>query len=94
MDTLLPLMAEFEVFGVRTHANPNEQTYQAQYKYYKSGKSKIKYKQNDVASAAHWWLRSPNSGHSDHFCFVGADGAVSSYSGASYSYGVAPAFLV
>ena len=90
----LPLMAEFEVFGVQTHANPNEKTYQAQYKYYKSGKSKIKYKQNDVAAAAHWWLRSPNSGASDHFCFVGADGAVSSYSGASYSYGVAPAFLV
>lgn len=89
----LPLMAEFEVFGVQTYANPNEKTHQAQYEYYKSGNSKIKYTQNDVASAAKWWLRSPSSSFSSDFCFVQTGGAVNrSY--ANISLGVAPAFLV
>lgn len=90
----LPLMAEFEVFGVQTNnENPNEKTHQAQYEYYKSGNSKIKYKQNDVASAALWWLRSPGSSFSSDFCIVRADGTVlRSY--ANRSFGVAPAFLV
>ena len=86
----LPLMAEFEVFGVRTNANPDEQTYQTQYEYYKSGNSKIKYKQNDVASAAVWWLRSPNI---SKFCIVYMDGTVTNNS-ANGTSGVAPAFLV
>lgn len=89
----LPLMAEFEVFGVKTNANPNEKTYQTQYEYYKSGKSKIKYKQNAVASAAYWWLRSPNPSYSGFFCIVGENGVVG-YNNANYSYGVAPVFLV
>lgn len=88
----LPLMAEFEVFGVKTNANPNEKTYQAQYEYYKSG-SKIKYKQNDVASAARWWLRSPNPNFSHIFCDVFTDGEIHN-SPANVSLGVAPAFLV
>lgn len=89
----LPLMAEFEVFGVQTHANSNEKTHQAQYEYYKSGNDKIKYIQFDVASAANWWLRSPNPSTSYGFCCVYTDGMVSNY-GADYSLGVAPAFLV
>ena len=87
----LPIMAEFEVFGVQTNANPNEKTYQTQYEYYKSG-STIKYKQNDVASSAGWWLRSPKSS-SDNFCSVRVGGTVG-YIFASASIGVAPAFLV
>ena len=87
----MPLMAEFEVFGVQTNANPNEKTYQAQYEYYKSG-SAIKYKQNDVASSAGWWLRSPKSS-SDNFCGVRVNGTVG-YLFASASSGVAPTFLV
>ena len=90
----LPLMAEFEIFGVQTLANPNEKTYQAQYEYYKRGNSMTKYKQNDVASAAGWWLRSPYISTSAYFCNVFSDRekAVGNY--AYYSYGVAPAFLV
>ena len=88
----LPLMAEFEVFGVRTKANPKEKNYQAQYEYYKSG-SKIKYKQNDVASKASWWLRSPFFNFSDSFCRVTTGGAVGDYN-TIYSGGVAPVFLV
>ena len=87
----LPIMAEFEVFGVQTYANPNEKTYQTQYEYYKSG-STIKYKQNDVASSAAWWLRSPKSS-SDNFCGVRVGGTVG-YVFASASSGVAPVFLV
>ena len=89
----LPLMAEFEAFGAQSKANPNEKTYQAQYEYYKSGKNKIKYRQNDVASAARWWLRSPNPGNAYYFCAVKTDWTVSYY-GSLNSYGVAPAFLV
>ena len=87
----LPIMAEFEVFGVQTNANPNEKTYQTQYEYYKSG-STTKYKQNDVASSAGYWLRSPKSS-SDNFCGVRVNGSVG-YLFASASSGVAPAFLV
>ena len=86
----LPLMAEFEVFGIQTKANQNEKTYQTQYEYYKSGNSKIKHKQNDVASATVWWLRSPARGN---FCLVYMDGTVTDTS-PNGSCGVAPAFLV
>lgn len=89
----LPLMAEFEVSGVQTKANPNEKTYQAQYEYYKSGKSKRKYKQNNVASAGDWLLRSPASSYSVSFCVVYMDGSVD-IDYANFSDGVAPAFLV
>ena len=89
----LPLMAEFEVFGVQTRANPNEKTYQAQYEYYKGERSKIKYRQSDVASTAFWRLRSPDSISSSSFCTVGTGGGVDFFGGYS-SLGVAPAFLV
>lgn len=89
----LPLMAEFEVFGVQTYANPNEKTYQAEYEYYNSGNSKKKYKQKNVASAAYWWLRSPYSSNSVNFCAVGMSGTVSGRD-PRLSYGLAPVFLV
>ena len=90
----LPLMAEFEVFGVQSKANPNEKTKQAQYEYYKSESSnKIKYKQNDVASTASWWLRSPTTQFSSDFCVYTEEGVVSTFY-ASLPTGVAPAFLV
>ena len=89
----LPLMAEFEVFGVQTNANQNEKTYQAQYEYYKSGNSKMKYKQNFYNAPAMWWLRSPNSSNLRQFCAIKFNGTVQP-NHAYYSYGVAPAFLV
>lgn len=91
----LPLMAEFEVFGVQTNTNPNEKTYQVQYEYYKSGNSTIKHSPFNFKRAAQWWLRSPNSGNSDFFISIRRDGTVSTYEDhADYSFGVAPAFLV
>ena len=90
----LPLMAEFEVFGRQNFANLNEKTYQAQYEYYKSGNSKIKYKQNDVASAAKWWLRSPSFEFRADFCLVSTDEKYSLTTISNGSHGVAPVFLV
>ena len=91
----LPLMAEYEVRGAQSNANHNEVSYQEQYEYYKSGNSTIKYKQNDVASPAFWWLRSPKSSKSTDFCdvLVNQSGMVFG-NHATFSYGVAPAFLV
>lgn len=89
----LPLMAEFEVFGTRRYANTNEQTYQAQYQYYKNRKSKVKYKHSDVTIAANWWLRSADYGYSTRFCLVNGDGSVLNYS-SGYSFGLAPIFNV
>lgn len=89
----LPLMSEFEVFGTITYSNENEKTYQKQYQYYKDGKSKIRYKYNDVTSARYWWLRSPYSSYSGYFCIVSTDGGVNG-NGAIASYGIAPVFLV
>ena len=90
----LPLMAEFEVFGRQNFANLNEKTYQAQYEYYKSGNSKIKYKQNDVASAAKWWLRSPSSDFRADFCLVSTNEKYSLTTISNGSHGVAPVFLI
>lgn len=89
----LPLLAEFEIFGTRSYANQHEQNSQVQYDYYKSGNSKVKYRHSSTGSTACWWGRSPGYSDAYDFCFVttygGASGNV-----ASYSYGVAPAFMV
>ena len=92
----LPLMAEFEVFGAQSYANPAEQSHQARYAYYNSIISAIrdKYKHSDDASIANWWLRSPRYDSSNSFCQVFYDGATIGSSGANYSLGVAPVFLV
>ena len=89
----LPLMAEFEVVGDQTSADPNEKTHQAQYEYYKSGNYQIKCTQVYVDIPAGWWLRSPDPSLSDTFCYVTTGGASYGKS-ANNSVGVAPAFLV
>lgn len=89
----LPLMAEFEVFGTRQYANANEETYQAQYQYYKNGNSKAKYKYNNASSVLNWWLRSPSIKFSNSFCYVTGSTAISEFS-SSFSNGVAPIFNI
>lgn len=89
----LPLLSEYEVQGARTYANSAEKNYQAQYDYYSSGNSKIKYKHNGTTTAASWWVRSPLSNSSIYFCLVNTDGtAATNY--ARNSRGLAPAFKV
>ena len=89
----LPLLAEYEIFGTRSYANSAEQNYQAQYQYYKNGNSKVKYRHSSTSSTASWWERSPYSTGSYSFSAVYANGSAD-YSGARYSYGLAPAFRV
>lgn len=89
----LPLLAEFEIFGTRSYANSYEQNHQVQYEYFSAGNSKVKYRHSATGSTASWWERSPYYSNAYRFCYVTTSGnANSNY--ASYSYGVAPAFMV
>ena len=87
------LLAEYEIFGTRSHANNKEANYLKQYAYYAAGNSKVKYRHNATSSAAYWWERSPHSGSSYYFCYVYTGGSAGSYN-ANYSYGVSPAFKI
>ena len=69
------LPSEFEVQGSRSYANSYEQNHQQQLAYYKNGASKIRYKSNNVSSAAWWWVRSPIYIGSGTFCIVYTDGS-------------------
>lgn len=89
----LPLLSEYEVFKTTEHAN-NEATYQAQYQYYASEESALKYKHNDPSYAADWWLRSPDASDPNTFCYVNDGGTIDYYYGANRPLGVAPVFLV
>lgn len=89
----LYLLAEFEIFGKRTYANPAEQSHQMQYAYYVAGNSKVKYQHSSTSNTARWWERSPYSGGSTDFCSVNTDGKVHTNT-AYYPYGLAPAFKV
>ena len=89
----LPLLAEFEIFGTRSYANQYEQNSQVQYDYYKSGNSKVKYRHSSTGSTAIWWERSPTYGNYYYFCYVTANGYANGYF-ASFSFGLAPAFMV
>lgn len=89
----LPLLAEYEVFGSKTYANDYEKNKQAQYAYYTAGNSKKKYEHSDTGSSCFWWGRSPFYNYNSRFCNVSTTGtATNDY--ASYSRGLAPAFLV
>lgn len=87
------LLAEYEVFGTRNYANSAEQNYQAQYQYYKSGNSKVRYRHSATGSTALWWLRSVRADGSYYFCYVNTSGRAT-IDLASYSVGFAPAFCI
>lgn len=89
----LPLMAEYEVYGARTSANPYEKDYQAQYAYFAAGNSKLKYRASATTSAAAWFLRSPVSNSASQFIIHREDNT----EGAGHSrgsFGLSPVFLV
>lgn len=87
------LLAEYEVYGTRTYANTAERNYQAQYAWYSSGNSKVRYRHNDTSSAVIWWLRSIDVTTSYNFCNVDLAGLI--YSTVCFvSYGFTPAFCV
>lgn len=95
----LPLLAEFEVFGVRSKAKSNEYQYQSQYEYYANGNSKLKFPfySNSIRTSSYtggtfnWWLRSQSD--TKAFCRVSYDGIIGS-SACSVWHGVAPIFRV
>lgn len=87
------LLAEWEVFGARNYANSAEQNYQAQYAYYSSGNSKVKYRHSATSSTALWWLRSVRADGSGSFCRVDSSGSARG-NNAYNSLGFAPAFCV
>lgn len=81
------LLSEIEIFGTTTYSVAGEGT---QYEWYKAGNSRIK-KVNGSANA--WWERSPGSGYTGGFCFVGSSGSAG-YNAADASYGVSFGFCV
>ena len=81
------LLSEIEIFGTTTYSVAGEGT---QYEWYKAGNSRIK-KVN--GSANYWWERSPHSGNTNYFCFVGSSGSAG-YCAAADSYGVSFGFCV
>ena len=87
------LLAEYEVFGVRTRASSQEPNYLKQYAYYSAGNSKVKYKHNATGTAVYWWERSPSSDSSQFFCAVNENGG-SYITRGNYVRGVSPAFKV
>ena len=89
----LPLLAEYEVYGVQYMANTSEYSKQSQYAYYSAGNSKMKYRHNATTSPAYWWMRSPYYGANQGFGLSYTNGNVYSYA-SSFSYGVAPIFRV
>lgn len=90
----LYLLAEFEIFGVRSYANSAERNHQQQYAYYVAGNSKIKYNHSSTATAVRWWARSVSAVNpSSRFCVVHTIGT-NGDTDASVSQGFAPAFKV
>lgn len=87
------LLAEFEIFGTRTNASPQEPNYLKQYSYYSAGNSKVKYSYQTLHATARWWERSPFYSGSNTFCNVDESGK-SNGANAVYSFGVSPAFKV
>ena len=81
--------SEFEVQGKRSYANSYEQNHQQQLAYYKNGASKIRYRSDNVSTAAWWWVRSPYYNTSYTFCAVYTGGGPT-IGNAFYAIGFAP----
>lgn len=87
------LLSEYEVFGTFGASNIGESKKQAQYLYYSSGNSKVKYNYSATSIAVTWWLRSPVASGSEQFVAASANGTVAS-DDARRSFGFAPGFCV
>ena len=67
------LLAEFELYGSRTHANQNERYSQQQYDYFKAGNPKTFGKHNATGTVVWAWSRSPHSDSQFYFVFFSTD---------------------
>lgn len=88
----LPLLAEFEIYGVRAYANSYEQNKQVQYTYYANGNSKAKFRHNQPTTSAFAFARSPRYLNFNTFCGVGSSGGSASNNNANNSRALAPDF--
>lgn len=88
----LPLLAECEIFGKASYSNTYEANKQAQYDYYASGNSKVKYRQTDQ-SLCTWSSRSANKSNSESFSHISISGNSGNY-GANTNVGLSPIFKV
>lgn len=82
------LAPEKAIFGSVTYSFTDEASLYAQWDWYKTSANRVK-KLGDTSSADDWWECSPYSGSSNSFCHVYSGGGAS-YSGASYTNGLAP----
>lgn len=85
----LPLLSEYEVYGVRTYANQYEQDKQSQYAYFNGGNNYVKYGIGHYLPSSFsvdWWLRSLP-------CKVSESGSIAT-DNLTHSLGLAPIFLV
>jgi len=87
------LLGGYEVIVISSGAFYVEKNYQKQYDYYKNGNSHVKYKHVKTDNVCSWWLRSPTSGYSGFFLFVGSDSVLHSQN-ANFSFGFAPGFKI
>ena len=87
----LPLLAEFEIFGVRSKASRYEQNYQKQYAFYANGGQKSKSASyNNSGWIYSYWTRSCNNTNP----FVLVIEGVANTCACNYSYGISPIFRV
>jgi hypothetical protein len=92
IEDLLWLPTEREMFGTRSYSNEEyeTETNQARLEYYDNNSKQRKFPSN---TSNNYWQASPYPGGTTSFCLVSYDGSVS-YTTASSSFGVAPAFCV
>lgn len=93
----LPLLSEFEIFGIHCYANKFEYRWQEQYSYYGTGNLANRNRHNSTTfkDGISWFERSPicNAGYKG-FCTVKYTNGFPHYDNSFYSYGLSPIFMV
>ena len=89
----LPLLSEYEIFGVTSISNRYEASHQTQYEYFANGNAKSKNSHNNIASTAYWSCRSPRPTHTSGFCGIRPNGVIDNI-GANYANGLSPIFRI
>lgn len=90
----LPLLSEWEVYGVQDYAFGDESQYQRQYEYFAAGNYPVKYQHSSQASRAQSWYRSPLTGTYSFCCSDDNSTGVAYRDQAHKSLGIAPIFKV
>ena len=87
------LLAAYEVFGIVSDVNSNEQNQQQRYDYYANGNSTVRYNHNATESSVFWYLRSPiNTDY--NFSAVYENGTIAKNLASNISLGFVPCFQI